>query len=90
MSSNKLQEYRDAAGQQLFESNAVRVIDNDSFLVVSATTIDKEYEVDLIAGHKYCSCPDYEKRSKFLDCKHIRAVECYLSSSKHRTLEYIS
>lgn len=70
-----LQEYRNKSGQRLYESGAVQQLDNDSFIVQSATTEDQVYFVD----ENSCNCPDFKQRGKYLSCKHIVAVKVYLT-----------
>lgn len=76
----KLQEFRNEAGRRLYYQGKVHRNGENKFIVYSES-FDNEYEIEIVSGYTYCSCPDYEKRSKILTCKHIKSVELYIKNS---------
>ena len=83
MSLETLQNYRNSSGKRLYETGHI-VGNNEEltlFLVKSESNNDDIYQVDLIHDKSFCSCPDYEKRSKNLKCKHEMAVQYFIEAN---------
>jgi len=75
MSLEQLQEYRKEAAQRLFDNGHVERYTNEYYIVKSETTPNGLYVVEVVHGkHFVCTCLDYEKNSKYMECKHIYAV----------------
>ena len=74
----KLQEFRTAASYRLFEAGNVSKI-NNSYIVDSESDPTQFYKVSLTVDYRglQCECPDFSKRGKWLDCKHVEAVKVY-------------
>lgn len=76
---NLLQKQRNERGYEIFKADGVDKISETHFIVESATEKGKYYKVDFVGQTFCCTCPDYEKRSSFLECKHIMAVNYYIT-----------
>lgn len=75
MSLEQLQDYRKQAAQRLFANQHIGKYNDEHYVVKSETSDQTIYHVEVVHGkHFVCSCPDYEKNSKYMDCKHIYAV----------------
>lgn len=84
MSLEQLQEYRKEAAQRLFDNGNVEKYTDEYYIVKSETTPNGLYVVEVVHGkHFVCTCPDYEKRSKNLKCKHELATELFIESVKN-------
>jgi len=74
--------------------DAVKRIDNNSYLVRSQTSTKKHYDVVAIETGWKCSCPDYiftaERNEGIAKCKHIFAVEFSLKLRKAVEIKRIS
>lgn len=80
MSLERLQEFRMESAKQLVEQGNVKKYSDDKYVVKSQTTEHEIYDVIIVHGKYFvCTCPDYDKRSKNLRCKHELAVELFIN-----------
>jgi len=84
-----LQSHRNEQGYNIYKAGGVDRINETKFIVESQTEKNKYYEVELVASDFCCNCPDYEKRSSWLDCKHIMAARHYLAAYAMRKQAFI-
>jgi hypothetical protein len=75
----KLQNFRNESGKRLYEKGHVVGFNAEKtlFLVKSESSNDI-YEVNLLENNSVCECPDYNRMSKVVKCKHEMSVQYFL------------
>lgn len=76
----KLQEFRHQAGFNIYMAGQIHK-ETDSLFFVNSQSWNDVYNVEIVEGHYYCTCKDYEQRSKYLECKHVEAIKFFIGKS---------